>query len=90
MMIHYSIKIHGNVQGVFFRASTMQAANKRKITGTVQNIQDGIVHIIAEGTEEDIKSFTDWCKIGPPGAQVDHIDIEKGDVVSYQGFKILH
>ena len=90
MMIHYSIKIHGLVQGVFFRASTMQAANERNITGTVQNIPDGVVHIIAEGTEENMQSFIDWCKMGPPGAQVDNVEVTEGDVITYSGFKILH
>ena len=44
------IKVLGMVQGVFFRATTRDVAGKLGLKGTVRNMRDGSVEIIAEGT----------------------------------------
>ena len=46
---------HGLVQGVGFRYGTLQIANRLTITGTVQNLSDGTVKIIAEGNHPKLK-----------------------------------
>ena len=41
--------IHGHVQGVYFRQTTQQTAQKLELTGWVRNNADGTVEVIAEG-----------------------------------------
>jgi len=70
-----NLKIHGLVQGVGFRYLSRKEAEKRGFTGSVHNIRDGGVEIVAEGEETDLKKFIDWCYNGVGTAQVSKIDI---------------
>ena len=84
----YSIKIHGLVQGVFFRKSTREKAMELGITGFVRNCSDGTVEIFAEGEKEIIDRFIVWCRTGPENARVDKIDIHERPLKNSQGFII--
>jgi acylphosphatase len=70
------IVVSGIVQGVFFRASTREIASKLGIRGTVRNLFDGSVEIIAEGTEEKLIKLIAFAKIGPPSAKVYNTNIK--------------
>lgn len=87
-MNHYKIIVSGKVQGVFFRALAKEIADQLDVKGFVQNLPDGNVHIEAEGTEENLKQFIDWCKQGPPRAQVAHLDIQEGELKNFERFEI--
>jgi len=75
-----SILVSGRVQGVFFRYSARQAAEKWGLTGFARNLNDGRVEIIAEGEESGLKSLLTWANHGPPGAYVDRIENEWSSV----------
>lgn len=62
--------IGGKVQGVWFRASTKDEADKLGITGWVRNLPDGRVEVSAYGDEASIAKFLDWLKNGPRMAEV--------------------
>lgn len=64
------IYVSGEVQGVFYRASTREQASSAGLTGWVRNLADGRVEIVAEGPREDVQSLIDWCHEGPPRARV--------------------
>ena len=68
--------IEGKVQGVFFRASTKEQADKLDLKGWVRNLPGGSVEIDAEGTKENLEEFLKWCDTGPPNAIVSNLDIE--------------
>ena len=87
-MLAFSIKIHGLVQGVFFRKSTHQKAIELRISGYVRNCEDGSVEVFAEGDEETLKQFIEWCRKGPRGANVERIDIHERPLKNSQGFII--
>jgi acylphosphatase len=53
--IHAIVK--GNVQGVGFRATAFEIANQLKIKGTVSNLSDGSVEIIAQGEEKQLEEL---------------------------------
>ena len=49
------LKIHGLVQGVFFRKNTHQQALKHGVSGYVKNCADGTVEVFVEGSEEKVE-----------------------------------
>ncbi len=49
----------GRVQGVGFRARVMDLARGFEVTGRVSNLDDGGVHLFAEGAEREVLDFLD-------------------------------
>ncbi|MBN1502333.1 acylphosphatase [Candidatus Woesearchaeota archaeon] len=83
------IIVSGTVQGVFYRSETKEKATELGLVGWVRNASKGNVEIIAEGPEENLKQLIQWCRHGPPNAEVDDIDIEWfGPVNDFSSFKI--
>ena len=70
------INVKGSVQGVLYRASAVEIAEKLKVTGYVRNLEDGSVELYAEGEKEKLEQFRDWCMKGPKGARVDDVNFE--------------
>ncbi len=85
------IIVFGMVQGVFFRATTRDVARKLGLKGTVRNMRDGSVEIIAEGSEERLNRLISFAKQGPSSAKVYDIQVKwektRGDL-SY--FKVTY
>jgi acylphosphatase len=87
---HLNIKIYGRVQGVFFRHSAKQKAEELNIKGFAKNEPDGTVYIEAEGEEENLKKFLDWCYQGPPMASVKKVEFEfSSEIKNFSEFVIL-
>jgi len=85
------IAIAGRVQGVFYRYSTKEMANRFHLTGSVRNLPDGRVQVICEGIEEDIASLIEWCKHGPRGAVVENVEVDwKEYVGDFKDFRIVY
>lgn len=87
-MEHFSIHISGKVQGVFFRASTKEKAQEFNIKGNVRNNADGSVSIEAEGDEENLRQFVEWCKRGPKFAQVERCEVKEAGIRNFKSFTI--
>lgn len=86
--IHLIIK--GKVQGVFFRVSAKKKADLFGVTGWVQNTKEGDVEIVAQGTEQQIKQFVEWCKQGPSRARVENVLTADAEEQPLKEFKIMH
>lgn len=84
------IQVIGKVQGVWFRKNTQNVARKLGIKGTVRNLDDGSVFIEAEGEEEPLEQFVDWCRVGPSAARVDDLKNNETEVRGFTDFKIIH
>ncbi len=85
------VVISGLVQGVFFRHYTRKYAIQYNLTGWVKNRSDGDVEAIFEGGEESIALMIDWCRGGPPSAQVSHIDISHEESTNtFPDFRIIY
>ena len=65
--------IEGRVQGVFYRASTLEQAQSLNLVGMVQNLPQGMVEVIAEGNRGALEELEKWCHHGPPAADVKHV-----------------
>jgi acylphosphatase len=87
-MLHYTILVSGKVQGVFYRASTVEKAIELGLKGFAQNLTDGKVLIEAEGEEVSLRALIDWCHKGPPKADVTSVHVTEGKVQEYKSFTI--
>ena len=88
MIEHIKLTIKGRVQGVWFRASTKQKADKFGIYGYVKNLPNSDVYIEAEATIEQLQKFIIWCNEGPTQARVNEVIEKKGIVESFTNFEI--
>ncbi len=70
------IIVHGKVQGVYFRKTTQEEAQKLGLVGKVRNETDGSVLIHVKGQEERLEDFVDYCHIGPERARVEQVKVE--------------
>ena len=74
-MTRADVLISGRVQGVFYRASAQQEAMRLGLAGEIRNLPDGRVEAVVEGPKERIEEFIEWCKRGPPAAEVEHVRV---------------
>ncbi|MEO1235972.1 MAG: acylphosphatase [Planctomycetota bacterium] len=58
-MIRETIHYAGRVQGVGFRYRTASLAKLYAVSGSVRNLADGRVKLVAEGDAEDVELFVD-------------------------------
>jgi len=83
-------QVHGHVQGVGFRWWTRSLALQHQIRGTVRNLPDGSVEVIAAGEEEALHDFRSLLHTGPPGARVSVVDEQETDISdSLRDFQIV-
>lgn len=67
--------IRGQVQGVSYRWSMVQAAQQRGVQGWVRNRRDGCVEALVIGPMDAVQSLIDWAHQGPPHARVKAVEV---------------
>jgi acylphosphatase len=82
------VKVHGRVQGVFFRDSTRERATAHCVNGWARNMPDGSVEAVLEGEPEAVQRVVRFLETGPPHAQVDRVEVEEEDPEDLRGFSI--
>lgn len=70
--------VTGSVQGVHFRDNLHETARAHDVDGWARNLEDDRVEAVFEGAEGDVEHVVDWCKRGPPKAEVEGVNIEMG------------
>ncbi len=70
------ILVSGRVQGVFFRYTTKEVAERNGLAGYVRNLADGRVEIVAEGEREQLEKLVAWSHQGPAGASVEGREVK--------------
>jgi len=71
----FSAVVKGKVQGVGFRYSAFNAAQKLGVLGWVRNINDGNVEVWSEGLPSAQEEFLKWLNKGPTYARVDLVEV---------------
>jgi acylphosphatase len=89
MLQSISITVKGIVQSVYYRQSAKETALRYGITGEVKNLVNADVHIVATGSEQQLKKFVEWCKKGPDTAVVSDVIVEDVGLQSFESFKIV-
>ena len=69
--------ISGRVQGVGFRYSMGEEAERLGVTGWVRNRRDGTVEAIVDGATDAVDALISWARCGPPSAHVTEVRISE-------------
>ncbi len=85
------VVVSGTVQGVFFRARTVDRANQLGVKGWVRNTPEGKVEAVLEGDKGRVEAMIEFCRKGPEGAEVKDVEVDweeyKGE---FTGFEIRY
>ena len=80
--------VHGRVQGVFFRDTARQQAQKLGLSGWVRNCADGTVEAVLEGDPHAVQEMLQELRSGPPRARVDRVEVTDEPPEGLSGFAI--
>lgn len=84
------VRVIGRVQGVWFRQSTKNVADRHNVTGWVRNNPDHSVAAIFEGERTAVQAVIDWCRRGPEMAHVEELQTEwQASSGEFDQFQIL-
>ena len=79
----------GSVQGVWFRAWTVQEASARKLDGWVRNRRDGSVEAVFAGPADVVDDMLAACHRGPDAARVANVAVTDEQEAPQPGFRKL-
>ncbi len=83
------LRVHGRVQGVFFRASTRERAREAGAAGWVRNRPDGTVELWAEGDPDAVDGVERWVRDGGPRqAEVAQVEAEDAAPEGFDAFEV--
>lgn len=82
------VVVKGRVQGVFFRDSTRDEAERRGVAGWVTNRGDGAVEAVFEGDPSAVGGMVDFCREGPSRADVDDVEETEEEPEGLSGFDV--
>lgn len=81
--------MHGQVQGVFFRACARDEAHRHGVAGWVANRADGAVEAWLEGDPAGVAAVEAWMAGGgPPDARVDRVEVTEPAPAGHRTFEI--
>lgn len=83
------VVVHGRVQGVFFRAFTLEVAEEYGLVGWVCNQADGTVSLHASGKAGDLQLLLNKLETGPLLAKVQHLEIKWCQAQDFKDFTII-
>ena len=81
----------GNVQGVGFRYSVKQVAKGFDVTGSVRNLADGRVELLATGEKDEVRAFLEAIFQSELRAHIKkHFETRLPNPPPTRGFEIRH
>jgi acylphosphatase len=88
--VRYDVHFAGRVQGVGFRYTTCRVAARFAVSGWVQNLSDGRVRCVAEGSPAELDAFVSAVE----GAMAGHVaerTVARGAATGeFRGFTVRH
>ena len=82
--------VSGEVQGVFYRQSTLQTAKDLQVTGWVKNLANGDVEVLACADEATLHALQDWLWSGPSAAKVNSVIFDDVEMAPLPMFEIRY
>ena len=83
------LRIHGRVQGVWYRGWTVDEAERRGLRGWVRNRRDGSVEALLCGPEPIVDDMIEALWEGPPSARVESVLPSPAESFTGRGFVTL-
>lgn len=83
--VRVRVRVDGRVQGVFFRSTVQDEAERRGISGWVRNRDDGSVDGEFQGPRDAVDELVDVCREGSAQATVTDMEVEEIDPVGDPG-----
>ena len=80
--------VHGKVQGVFFRDSTRECADRHGVRGWVRNRSDGAVEAVLEGPPDAVERVLRFFHEGPSHADVDRVEVDEEEPEGLSSFEV--
>ncbi len=85
------VVVSGQVQGVWFRASTRDVARGLGVRGFVRNLPDRRVEAVLQGDRAAVVKAIAFMREGPPGAVVTDVAVEwRNPTEEFEGFDVRH
>ena len=81
------VVVRGRVQGVFFRDSAQQEAEREGVAGWIRNRDDGAVEAVFEGDPEAVERLVECCRSGPSSADVEDVEASEEEPEGLSGFR---
>ncbi|MDA8486082.1 acylphosphatase [Metapseudomonas lalkuanensis] len=78
--------VSGKVQGVYYRQSTQEQADRLELDGWVRNLADGRVEVLLEGEEDAVRELAGWLEQGPAEAKVTGVELQEQPLQGITGF----
>ncbi|MDF3196893.1 acylphosphatase [Pseudomonas sp. 1928-m] len=78
--------VSGRVQGVSFRQTTAEQAERLGLDGWVRNLADGRVEVLFEGDEVAVIELASWLAQGPQAADVTALEMQDQALQGVAGF----
>jgi acylphosphatase len=86
--IRRRVTAHGKVQGVFFRDSTREEAERRGVSGWVRNNPNGTVSAVFEGEPDLVEAMLWFVRDGPGSSDVGRVDVDEEEPAGLRGFQV--
>ncbi len=81
----------GRVQMVMYRDFAKRKARALGLCGTVENLSDGSVRVVAQGSKEQLEKLITQLKRGPLLAAVEEVQTSwRQPTTTFQNFQILY
>lgn len=85
-----TVKVHGRVKGIGFRASVRVQARALRLNGYVRNLPDeNAVEIEAEGEKDKLEKLVSYLRVGPSLARVTRVEVNWSEYTGrYSNFSV--
>jgi acylphosphatase len=84
------VLVSGRVQGVWFRGSAVETAERLGVAGWARNLPDGRVEAVFEGPRDAVEAAIAWCHRGPPAARVEGVEVGWEEPAGETGFRVRY
>lgn len=84
-------RVTGRVQLVMYRDFTQRSARALEVVGSVENLPDGSVEVIAQGTPDQLKALVQKLHEGSILAHVENVAVEwRSPTGTFDDFRITY
>ena len=80
---------HGRVQGVFFRDSTREEAERVGVGGWVRNTDQGTAEAVFEGERDRVEQMIRFVRDGPGSSDVSRVEVTEEEPEGLRRFEVI-